>query len=58
MTGKDGVPSLPDAPKERCLFGGEILHRIGSDAVPAAPFPHKPREDGHANRYTGEEQTN
>jgi hypothetical protein len=33
MTGEDGVPSLSDAPQERCLFGSKILHRIGSDPV-------------------------
>jgi hypothetical protein len=55
MTGEDGVPSLSDAPQERCLFGGKILYRIGSDAVPAACSSHEQREDGYPDRYTGEE---
>jgi hypothetical protein len=58
MTGEDGGPSLSDAPQERGLSGGKILHRIGSDAIPAACSSHEQREDGYPDRYTGEEQAN
>ena len=58
ITGEDGVPNLSDAPQERCLFGGEILHGIGSEAAPDACSSHEQREDGYRDRYTGEEHTN